>query len=78
MTQPPQPPNEPPQGGFGPPQDPPPGCPFHPRCPVAIDRCRTEVPPEREITPGRFVACHRADDVVAASGSGDLPVTHHA
>ncbi len=60
------------------PQDPPPGCPFHPRCPVAIDRCRTEVPPEREIAGGRFVACHRAEDVMAASGSGDLPVTHHA
>jgi len=58
------------------PQNPPSGCPFHPRCPVAIDRCRTEVPQEREITPGRSAACHRAEDVVAVSSTGDLPATH--
>ncbi len=58
------------------PQNPPSGCPFHPRCPLAIDRCGTEVPQEREITPGRFAACHRADDVVAAASTGDLPATH--
>jgi oligopeptide/dipeptide ABC transporter ATP-binding protein len=57
------------------PQNPPSGCPFHPRCPIAIDRCVTEVPQEREITPGRFAACHRADDVVAAAGTGNLPAT---
>jgi oligopeptide/dipeptide ABC transporter ATP-binding protein len=43
---------------------PPPGCPFHPRCPFAIDACRTEVPPLREVSPGRVVACHRADEVL--------------
>jgi oligopeptide/dipeptide ABC transporter ATP-binding protein len=37
---------------------PPPGCTFHPRCPYAMDRCRTEVPLSREVRPGRFVACH--------------------
>jgi len=37
---------------------PPGGCPFHPRCPVAEARCKTEVPPLREIEPGRTVACH--------------------
>jgi oligopeptide/dipeptide ABC transporter ATP-binding protein len=38
--------------------DPPPGCRFHPRCPVAISRCRSEVPALRDVAPGRTVACH--------------------
>lgn len=37
---------------------PPSGCPFHPRCPIAQDRCRTEVPMPREDGKGRTVACH--------------------
>jgi oligopeptide transport system ATP-binding protein len=41
----------------------PPGCPFHPRCPFAIDRCRVEVPELIEWLPGRFAACHRATEV---------------
>jgi oligopeptide transport system ATP-binding protein len=44
--------------------DPPPGCRFHPRCPIAIERCRTEVPGLREVAPGRSVACHRAEEVL--------------
>ena len=40
------------------PINPPPGCPFHPRCRESRDRCRTEIPALREIPPGRFVACH--------------------
>ncbi len=40
------------------PLDPPPGCHFHPRCPRAFDRCRTQVPQLREIAPGRMSACH--------------------
>jgi oligopeptide/dipeptide ABC transporter ATP-binding protein len=39
---------------------PPGGCPFHPRCPVAEERCRTERPLLRELAPGRSVACHLA------------------
>jgi oligopeptide/dipeptide ABC transporter ATP-binding protein len=39
---------------------PPPGCPFHPRCPVAESRCREERPELRERTPGHQVACHVA------------------
>ena len=39
---------------------PPGGCPFHPRCPVAEPRCRTEVPIFRELTPGHWAACHLA------------------
>ena len=41
---------------------PPPGCHFHPRCPRAFDRCRTEVPRLREIAPGRQSACHLNDN----------------
>ncbi|MBP0580663.1 dipeptide ABC transporter ATP-binding protein [Labrys sp. LIt4] len=40
------------------PLKPPPGCRFHPRCPVAQDRCRTERPQVRDFRPGRKVACH--------------------
>jgi len=36
----------------------PPGCRFHPRCPHANEKCRTEIPELKEIEPGRFVACH--------------------
>ena len=36
----------------------PPGCVFHPRCPLAAERCRTEVPALRELEPGLSVACH--------------------
>ncbi|MGE5233479.1 MAG: ABC transporter ATP-binding protein [Acidobacteriota bacterium] len=36
----------------------PPGCAFHPRCPIARERCRAEVPALREAEPGRWVACH--------------------
>ncbi len=44
---------------------PPPGCVFHPRCPLAVSRCRTEVPLLRPAAPGRQVACHRAEEVLA-------------
>jgi peptide/nickel transport system ATP-binding protein len=36
---------------------PPPGCRFHPRCPLAMDICRTQNPPMVEVLPGRRVAC---------------------
>jgi peptide/nickel transport system ATP-binding protein/oligopeptide transport system ATP-binding protein len=38
----------------------PPGCRFAPRCPFAIDRCRAEAPPMREMGPGHYAACWRA------------------
>ena len=47
------------------PADPPPGCVFHPRCPLAADVCRTDVPPLREVAPGRLAACHFAEEVLA-------------
>ena len=43
------------------PVDPPRGCHFHPRCPLADARCRAEQPVLRELTPGRTVACHKAE-----------------
>jgi oligopeptide transport system ATP-binding protein len=39
------------------PLSPPPGCVFHPRCPIAVDRCRGEVPDLREIRPAHRAAC---------------------
>ncbi len=38
---------------------PPSGCVFHPRCPIAIDQCREEVPALREVKPGHRAACIR-------------------
>jgi oligopeptide/dipeptide ABC transporter ATP-binding protein len=38
----------------------PPGCPFHPRCPFAVERCRVDVPEWREIRPKHWAACHLA------------------
>jgi oligopeptide transport system ATP-binding protein len=39
------------------PLDPPAGCVFHPRCPIAEDRCRRVVPELREVKPGHWAAC---------------------
>ncbi|HEX9818544.1 MAG TPA: dipeptide ABC transporter ATP-binding protein [Methylomirabilota bacterium] len=39
------------------PLNPPSGCVFHPRCPIAVDDCRQEVPALREIRPGHRTAC---------------------
>ena len=48
------------------------GCRFHPRCPIAIERCRSEMPELREVERGHFARCHRAEEI--ASGKVD-PVT---
>ena len=52
---------------------PPPGCVFHPRCPLAVDRCRTEVPLLRPVGPGRLAACHRAEEVLATASAWPGP-----
>ena len=39
------------------PLNPPKGCRFHPRCPVAIDKCSVEEPPFKEAKPNHMVAC---------------------
>jgi peptide/nickel transport system ATP-binding protein len=41
-------------------RDLPPGCAFHPRCPMATDRCHTEKPMVRDMGPDATVACHLA------------------
>lgn len=43
--------------------EPPVGCRFAPRCPLAADLCRTVEPPLAEHRPGRFSACHYAEQV---------------
>lgn len=40
------------------------GCPFADRCPMVVERCRTERPALRELE-GRRVACHRAEESIA-------------
>ncbi len=41
---------------------PPAGCPFHPRCPYVMDRCRVERPVLQQVQPNRAVACHLYGD----------------
>ncbi len=48
------------------PLNPPPGCAFHPRCPLAIEACRRELPAlvrHEGCEPSHVVACHRADEM---------------
>ena len=54
------------EGEVANPAAPPSGCYFHPRCAYAIDRCRTEAPAWREVSPAHFVACHRAQELQLA------------
>ena len=64
---------QPPLSGDVPsPANPPSGCYFHPRCPHVIDRCRTETPALEETSPGHYVSCHRAHELVLP-GIGELP-----
>src|SRR5215510_11920855 len=51
------------QGEVANPAAPPSGCYFHPRCPHAIEICRTQTPAFREISPGHVVGCHRAHEL---------------
>ena len=51
------------QGDVPSPANPPTGCYFHPRCPHAVDVCRTEPPTLEEIGPDHFVSCHRAKEL---------------
>ena len=43
----------------------PPGCPFHPRCSRAEDKCRTEVPADHNLGLGRISACHFAEEMMS-------------
>jgi len=51
-----------PKGEIPNPINPPSGCRFHPRCPVARDDCSINEPELRELRSGHFVACHYAED----------------
>jgi len=45
------------------------GCRFHPRCPIAVERCRTEMPALRDVGGGHLARCFRAEEI--ASGAVD-------
>jgi peptide/nickel transport system ATP-binding protein len=51
------------QGEVADPAHPPSGCYFHPRCRYCVDRCKSEEPTLREISPDHFVSCHRAEEL---------------
>ncbi|MBV8155806.1 MAG: dipeptide ABC transporter ATP-binding protein [Candidatus Eremiobacteraeota bacterium] len=44
------------------PVNPPSGCRFHTRCPIAFERCVTEIPAFNEYAPGHFAACHWVEE----------------
>jgi peptide/nickel transport system ATP-binding protein len=50
-------------GDVADPANPPSGCYFHPRCQYCVDRCKREEPALRQIAPGHFVSCHRAEEL---------------
>ena len=45
------------------PANPPSGCYFHPRCPFAKEICKTDDPPLKKISDGRFAKCHFTDEI---------------
>ena len=45
------------------PANPPSGCHFHTRCRYCTEQCSREVPAYREMEPGHYVACHRAEEL---------------
>ncbi len=51
------------EGEVADPANPPPGCYFHPRCPYAVARCRTDPPSLEEVAPGHVVRCHRSREL---------------
>jgi peptide/nickel transport system ATP-binding protein len=68
------------EGDVADPSNPPSGCYFHPRCPYAVERCKTEAPVFRDLgTPEvgqHFVACHRAEELsLRGVGGQTVPLT---
>jgi oligopeptide/dipeptide ABC transporter ATP-binding protein len=60
------------EGDLPDPADPPPGCRFHTRCPVAIDICSSQVPEFRNVSPDRWVACHLVETSATKLGNPTL------
>jgi oligopeptide/dipeptide ABC transporter ATP-binding protein len=63
------------KGEIADPANRPPGCAFHPRCPYAVEICRRETPPLRNLAPAgapaHLAACHFAE-TLTLSGVADL------
>ena len=49
------------EGSIPSPANPPTGCKFHTRCKYCTERCKTEVPVQKEVEKGHFVVCHLYD-----------------
>jgi peptide/nickel transport system ATP-binding protein len=59
------------EGDVPSPIDPPPGCPFHPRCPMAMPECSTRVPLLLEHEPEHMTACLLYEDTGGAEAPSD-------
>ncbi|MCW1968011.1 MAG: ABC transporter ATP-binding protein [Anaerolineae bacterium] len=56
------------QGDVPSPVNPPSGCRFHTRCPFAVEKCKHEEPPFKELKPGHFAACWVAEEQIQKAG----------
>jgi oligopeptide/dipeptide ABC transporter ATP-binding protein len=60
------------EGDVPSPTNPPPGCRFHPRCPVAVASCRTRTPELQSVGPARAAACHLVEPVTASPSQAQV------
>ena len=57
------------EGSIPSPANPPAGCKFHTRCPNCMEQCKREIPQQREIEPGHFLACHFPEKKLDENGN---------